>query len=110
MGRSYSTKSLLTYENMLACLTKEYPYSETNHNTWRKQGTIYFAEMGRENRDGSITGTVYKASANEKTCRPAGSFKVDREGLIVRWPTSDKAMREQAEQNAKKHYQETYEQ
>lgn len=44
-------------------------------------------ERGRENRDGAITGTVYKPHpTKEGFVLPAGSFRIEPSGEITRFP------------------------
>ena len=49
-----------------------------------------FYEIGNENADGSCTGKVYKVAGKSADgyplCRDAGSFKIDANGEIVRFP------------------------
>jgi hypothetical protein len=44
-----------------------------------------FWEIGRENTDGAITGKVW-LSMSDTTARPAGSFRIDPDGTVVRFP------------------------
>lgn len=54
----------------------------------------YFIEIGRENKDGSITGKVYQIDKDfedgsgfrRRQCFLKGSFKVDANGKIIRFP------------------------
>jgi hypothetical protein len=55
-------------------------------NTWEKRGVRYFYEVGRENADGSITGTVWKM-VGENGARRSGSFRIDNAGTVVRGPS-----------------------
>lgn len=66
----------------------------------------YFVEIGREQADGSITGTTFKSIAN--MCRKAGSFKINGDGNIARFPMMTKAEREQAEQAGEEMFFLTY--
>ena len=51
-------------------------------NTWRgPDGREYFYEVGRENRDGAITGSVWCMDGYRK-----GSFRIARDGRIERAP------------------------
>jgi hypothetical protein len=54
-------------------------------NTWVFEGLTYFYEIGRENRDGSITGPVC-VFVGENRCRNVGSLKIDHDGALIRWP------------------------
>lgn len=60
-------------------------------NQWDKDGKTYFYEIGREQKSGAITGSVWRViglfpKTEEKVCRKAGSFKVAADGKIIRWP------------------------
>ena len=69
-------------------------------NGWKKNGTEYFMEIGKEHRDGAVTGQVHKIKAG--FCYPAGSFRVEPNGTIKRFPTSTAAQRKKAQEMAKK--------
>ena len=47
------------------------------------KGNRYFLERGREQRDGSITGTVYKCLPNDMAIK-SGTFKIGADGRILR--------------------------
>ena len=47
----------------------------------------YFMETGREQRDGAITGSVYRM-VDETHAVKAGTFKIGPDGDVVRWPTA----------------------
>jgi hypothetical protein len=63
-------------------------------NAYTVKGTTYFLEQGREQRDGAITGTVWKmttSSVNDdgievKHCEKSGSFRIDHDGTVKRYP------------------------
>ena len=52
-------------------------------NSYEFRGNRYFLERGREQRDGSITGTVYKCLPNDMAIK-AGTFKIGADGTILR--------------------------
>lgn len=61
----------------------------------------YFCEIGGENQDGSITGTVYELIGQgyrdeqgfkRRPCKKKGSFKIDSYGNVVRFPGVSKRM------------------
>lgn len=61
----------------------------------------YFIEIGKENKDGAITGTVYeitgvayrdKANYEARPCKKAGSFKINASGAVIRFPGVAKRM------------------
>lgn len=55
----------------------------------------YFYEIGKEQKDGAITGKVYKLT-NNNTCLSRGSFKILPDGIIQRFPTSTQKQRQEA--------------
>lgn len=65
-------------------------------NAWSNGTRHYFSEIGRENRDGAITGTVFEYSADGAKCWRAGSFRIEPCGELTRWAGATKAMREAA--------------
>ena len=54
-------------------------------NGLRIGAATFFYEVGRENADGSITGTLFE-NVDENHARKYGSFKIHAEGVIVRFP------------------------
>lgn len=46
----------------------------------------YFWEVGRENGDGAITGTVWRYVTADSV-RRAGGFRIEPDGSVSRWPT-----------------------
>jgi len=57
-----------------------------------------FWEIGRENDDGSITGKTWKpARGKPGFIVPSGSFKINADGTVARFPHTNKAMRVAAE-------------
>lgn len=52
-------------------------------NVYEFAGGKYFFERGRENPDGSITGTIYKY-VSETHAKKSGTFKIDADGKILR--------------------------
>ena len=81
MGYSCSARASFTLDAVR--LFSEFDDSSEN---WK-----YFLERGRENVDGSITGIVYEITGpkDEKGSWPIckkGSFKIDANGEIVRFP------------------------
>ena len=55
-------------------------------NEWTFNGKRYFYEVGRENRDGAITGTVWRFQPDGVHVKRAGSFRIEPEGEISRFP------------------------
>lgn len=65
-------------------------------NGWTVDGADYFCELGREQRDGSITGTVFRMTPDGAHCRKVGSLKISPDGAVLRWPGSSAVQRAQA--------------
>jgi hypothetical protein len=75
-------------------------------NAWKHDQNNYFYDIGREQSDGSITGTVYLMAGQYSFKK--GSFKINSQGIIERFPAMDKAIKTLAESNGKKIYNERY--
>lgn len=72
-------------------------------NTWTKDGRRFFFEVGRENADGSITGTVNELidyDGAKKIARRRGGFKIDWDGELVRFSHLTPSMRAHAREVA----------
>ena len=61
--------------------------------------TVYFQEIGREQRDGAVTGTVHKMHSND-TASPAGTFRIEPDGRVSRFPGIPQAFWKAAQQEA----------
>jgi hypothetical protein len=57
----------------------------TTSNGLRIGAATFFYEVGREQSDGSITGTVFE-NVDADHARKYGSFKIHATGVIVRFP------------------------
>jgi hypothetical protein len=75
-------------------------------NGWRAKGQEFFSERGREQHDGAVTGTVWRNEA--QTCHKVGSYRIEPDGTVTRYPTSTAAMRETARNVALAKYAERY--
>lgn len=83
MGYSCAQKASKTLESLIKTLRVD-DKTPTNH--WEHDGISYFYEIGRENYDYSITGSVFRINKGSITAVRAGSFKISRDGILVRWP------------------------
>lgn len=90
MGYSCSTKANHVLEALMKIIGGE---SKTS-NGFEINGARYFYEIGRENRDGAITGTVHKIDG--PYAKRAGSFRIEPDGTITKFPGTSKATREHA--------------
>src|SRR5690606_31229776 len=61
-------------------------------NMYTEQGKKSFLEIGRENRDGAITGTVYNIM-DDGLAKKAGGFRIERDGSVSRGPRWMKTIR-----------------
>lgn len=81
MGWSAAAKAI----NTLDLIREQCIKTSGFDNQFRQDGKTYFFEIGRENRDGAITGTILK---REKTsCRRSGTFRIEPNGRVERGPT-----------------------
>lgn len=85
--------------------------STGSSNTWEHGKDRYFFERSnKEHDDGAITGSVFKFVDynGEKRCRKAGSFRIDGEGRLVRFPTMPANVRMNYTMKARKTYTERH--
>jgi len=75
-------------------------------NTWKTPKGTFFYERGRENKDGAITGTVFKMTDEGMHCKAVGSYKIDPNGKIVRFAHIPKEVKKDAEKYGEKKYKE----
>jgi len=104
MSYSCTTKAMESFDQLIIQLKSAGQKIETN-NGWEKKGIFYFHEIGREQKDGAITGTIYKhiigSLSVNNFCRKTGTFRIEPDGKITRFPTSTKVQRNIAEIAAK---------
>lgn len=60
--------------------------SGLSSNCWTDNGKEYFFEVGRENRDGAITGSIWRKVPTFDTCKKSGSFRIESNGVITTGP------------------------
>lgn len=69
---------------------------DSSQNSWRdpKTGVRHFFEVGREQDDGAITGTIYKHATEfpGDTYKRAGSFRIEPDGRTFRGPAALKSI------------------
>ena len=71
-------------DEMLGLIRHTFSDGKTS-NGLRIGAATFFYEIGCENSDGSITGTLFE-NVDETHARRYGSFKIHAEGVIVRFP------------------------
>ena len=92
MGYSCTAKASLTLTAIEALIDLNYKTNGTSNAT--PDGGFF--EIGRENADGAITGTVWKPYDAGRVTR-RGSFRIDAEGRVVRFPGVPSALLREAE-------------
>jgi len=70
--------------DMLGLIRHSFSDGKTS-NGLRIGAATFFYEVGRENADGSITGTLFE-NVDETHARRYGSFKIHATGVISRFP------------------------
>ncbi len=67
--------------------------STGSSNTWEHGRNKYFYEPSRvEHDDGAITGSVFKF-LDDGRCRKVGSFRINGDGVVERFPTMASGVR-----------------
>lgn len=90
MGRIWTTKAKNSLDGIMLLMG-----CPPTSNTWKHKGETYFYELGREQADGSITGTVHLCLPDNKA-RQVGSFKCCADGAIPRFHGTPAAARRNA--------------
>jgi hypothetical protein len=104
MGYSCSTLANFAYDAILGLMQDP---DEKLSNCWNSKGKRYMVEIGRENPDGAMTGSVYLFCGPEQNkFRRVGTIRIERDGTITRWPSSAKHQRIEAAEAARKRFQE----
>lgn len=104
MGYSYNVKAGLTLDAIRDILTEKH-----NLETSNGMPDGGFWETGREQSDGSITGTVWKPwEKDPKMVVKRGGFKISPEGKVLRFPGIGKAIKVEAEAISSNKYSEVY--
>lgn len=61
-------------------------------NTWKHNDRYFFYEVGRENADGAITGSIVEMTPKQ-TVRGKSSFRIEPNGDVTRFPYLPKYLR-----------------
>ena len=93
MSYSCTAKANCVLKKMVEQLQASSPCEQESQNTWQTTRARYFYEQGRENNDGAITGSVMMFLGTTG-CRRVGSYRIEPNGTISRFPTSTKAQRQ----------------
>ncbi len=121
MGYSYTAIAGFAETALMKQLQDRGTDQKETSNGWEHKGVSYFFEHGREQDDGSITGTVWKnlpvnqpCTSCDKPgcpgahCRKAGTVQIESDGTVTRFPTTTKAMKLTATFNADREYARIY--
>lgn len=76
-------------------------------NNWKFKNEAYFHDMGQNQTDGTIVGTIWKFDGENKAKKVA-AFKIDSSGKIIRFATTTKQQREIAEKLGEAEYSKLY--
>lgn len=104
MGYSYAARAGFTLDAI-----QEKFRQENSGNVFSTDGgkTTYFHERGREQADGAATGTVQK-NLPDNFCRKAGSYRIEPEGNITRFPGVPRKFWPELEAASDKRYDQTF--
>lgn len=110
MGYSYTQLAGLALEAITEQLKAASPREIKCSNMWIHKDYEHFHEIGREQADGSITGSVHRCYA-KGLCERAiniGPFRIEPNGEISRFPTSKKHQRQAATDAARAKFAEIH--
>jgi len=91
MGWSARKDALDAFDALLTWVGRD----DLPTNVWENEKGKFFAETGKENADGAVTGTVWRF-VDENRAVKAGSFRIEPNGVVTRFPGVTKAHREAA--------------
>ena len=106
MGYSCTARAGLALDTIISALKGGEPEGEPS-NTYYRRGRKHFFETGRERPDGAITGAIFRELPDNR-CRRAGSFRVEPDGTITRFPGTSAPERQAAELIAADEYNRRY--
>ena len=87
MGYSCSAMASLVLDGIMSNVS----HVNNCSNVWSYKNVAYMYERGREQNDGAITGTISKFT--DPNCTMAvrvGSFRIEGDGMITRFPGTSK--------------------
>ena len=85
MGYSASSKAFRAMDRLMDIKRRETGSAGSNY--WEVDGIVTMFEVGRENKDGAMTGTVLRSvSKNNNGVKRLGSFRIEPDGTISRFP------------------------
>lgn len=86
MGYSATAEAFKTLDLIGELLDKHQPHRVGSNEFWTEDGCIAFWEIGREQFDGSMTGSVYVDSTGNGKYFKVGGFKIHANGNLIRFP------------------------
>jgi len=110
MGYSSTAIAMFSLEAIVETLQSRDGDSGGSSNSWGiSSDNARFYEIGRENPDGSITGTIMGPSPKgPQYSKAVGSFKITASGEIIRFPTATASERKAATEKAQEKMVEIY--
>ena len=107
MGYSCTQKANLVLDQLAIQLRAASGREIETSNGFRWEDYDCFWEIGREQADGAITGTVWHVLDDGRAMK-SGSFRIDPDGKIARFPHTSHAMRWTAYQAGMGKYQQRH--
>jgi len=105
MSYDCTAKAYLAFEEITKILQDASPSAKYDEFQYAEKQ--HFCEIGSSRLDGAVVGAVYEI-IDDSHCKLSGSFHIDPDGHIVRFPGSNRYQRSAAEQRALKRYAEAY--
>jgi len=102
MGYSCTARAAFTKDAIQQLVNRDYPGECSN-----RLPNGGFWERGREQHDGAITGTCWRP-IDDQHVRRAGSFKINADGTVRRFPGLPRALLSEAERIGADRYAEVY--
>ena len=93
----YSCTAKAGYAKDALIIQLQVGFDKQTSNGWKNGLLEYFYEIGREQPDGAITGSIYRHGGEGSSCVRAGTFRIEPDGKIHHWPTATKAMKQTAQ-------------
>lgn len=103
MGYSCTRDASLALTRIEAAATEKHKQRMSGLVCDEKGNVLGFAERGRENADGAITGKVmrfcepFDPNAQSSFAKPAGSFRIEPDGKVTRFPLMARSVLKRAE-------------
>jgi hypothetical protein len=94
MGYSATTEAFKTMDLIGDLLDQHQPHRVGSNEFWTEGGRIAFWEVGREQVDGSMTGSIHVDPTGNGTYVKVGGFKIHANGNLIRFPQLPKHIRD----------------